>query len=509
MSFTFFSAITLTSLALMIFSQVYRGYKKGITSSLITLAIIVLSAFFAVPISRALAEVIEPMITKLLDETEVYRSLLYTVGNVSKAVVILLRMLVSLLLYYPVFVILRAVLSLLLALVLKLIFRRMGKPQTRYYKENEELYVKRNKRVGAFVGIASGLLLTVVTLTPLLGVVNASADVIEIVANLSQDDSFLANEEIETITECSDDITVKTLGVMGSDMLCDFATTVKVDGYKASLMDEIAIMKSFDIDSVNYVLTSLGTADENSARYLEQLLAYLKDSVVLKTVLIVYVNDASSAWMRGEAYMDIPRPTFGNHAAIEEFLNVIFYVCSTSTLETIDADITTLMNLSKILSERSHIFAEGDYETVITELLDSGVTDLINMELEKNPHMRPVSYAIADMVMTIVTDELKNSLKYTDEDYDQLIEDFTDVLAATQGYEGSVRATAVSKQVRESLEEYGENAGYEIYVPEELDDIIADLLINGVTGTEGNLNPSDVQKFMDQYGTGTIPGVEQ
>ena len=120
-------------------------------------------------------------------------------------------------------------------------------------------------------------------------------------------------------------------------------------------------------------------------------------------------------------------------------------------------------------------------------------SSLIKAELESNPHMRAVSYAIEDMIMTIVSEELKNTLKYTTEECDALFADFADILVNTQGLTGSVRTSAVSADIKEKFDEYG------IYVPEELNDTIADLLINGVSGESGQPGLEDVQNFFNKY----------
>lgn len=493
MSITFFSAFTLSVVALLVVMQVYKGYKRGITDSLVALAIIVLSAFFAVPISTAVASLIEPEISILLEDTAVYDSILQLVGNVSAAISILVRMLVSLVLYLPVYIVMRLVLSIICYVILRLVFRKMGKASLKYYKENEALYVKKGKRTGACIGIVSGLLLSVVILTPVLGVLNAADDVFNIVRKFSGTSEFLESDEVKMVSECSDDFSVSVFGVMGADMLGDFATTVNMNGHKASLQNEIDVIKDFDIERVNAMLASLDTANAENVQSLDELLNYMCKSLVLKTVMVVYVNEASRAWLDGEDYKGTARPMVEAHASVNGFLNTIFYVCSTSTVDTIEDDITTLMNLLRIFNERREIFELGDYDAMIMALIDSGTTDLIKAELESNPHMRAVSYAIEDMIMTIVSEELKNTLKYTTEECDALFADFADILVNTQGLTGSVRTSAVSADIKEKFDEYG------IYVPEELNDTIADLLINGVSGESGQPGFEDVQNFFNKY----------
>ena len=493
MSVTFFSAFTLSVVALLVVIQVYKGYKKGITDSLVSLAIIVLCAFFSVPIATSVASLIEPEITVLLEDTELYDSILQFVGNVSAAISILVRMLVSLVLYLPIYAVMRLVLSIICYVILRLVFHKMGKASLKYYKENEALYAKKGKGTGACIGIVSGLLLSVVILTPVLGVLNAANDVFDVVRRISGTSEFLESDEVKMVSECSDDFSVAVFGVMGADMLGDFATTVNMNGHKASLQNEIDVIKDFDIERVNAMLASLDTANAESVRNLNELLNYMCKSLVLKTVMVVYVNEASRAWLDGEDYKGTARPMVEAHASVNGFLNTIFYVCSTSTVDTIEDDITTLMNLLHIFNERREIFELGDYNTMIMALIDSGTTDLIRAELDINPHMRDVSYAIEDMIMTIVSEELKNTLKYTTEECDALFADFADILVNTQGLTGSVRTSAVSADIKEKFDEYG------IYVPEELNDTIADLLINGVSGESGQPGFEDVQNFFNKY----------
>jgi hypothetical protein len=128
--------------------------------------------------------------------------------------------------------------------------------------------------------------------------------------------------------------------------------------------------------------------------------------------------------------------------------------------------------------------------------MPGGLLDEIRAELAKNPHMLSVSFAVDDLVMSVVTEELQNALKYTDEDRDALYDELADILTSSLGLEGTVREIEVTEGIRDSLAAYG------VYIPEGLNDLnsqIAKDLIESIDTGGAPVTREDIQKFFDSF----------
>ena len=113
MSFTLFSVAIIAVLITVICLQMHKGYKRGLSYMLINLAVIACSALGGVAVSGMIADSFEPLLNDYIKTSDFYVELVQTMPNLSLVVVSAALMVVSLLLYVPVFFIIRILLSLL------------------------------------------------------------------------------------------------------------------------------------------------------------------------------------------------------------------------------------------------------------------------------------------------------------------------------------------------------------------------------------------------------------
>jgi hypothetical protein len=139
------------------------------------------------------------------------------------------------------------------------------------------------------------------------------------------------------------------------------------------------------------------------------------------------------------------------------------------------------------------VYNSDSYEDIIFDLEDNGTAAAVRMELEKNPHMRSVSYAIDDLVMTLLTDELNNEMKYTAEAREELYRELADALNTSAGLTGSVRNSAITERAKECFSDYG------TYIPEALYDKLSEVLVEEIAKDGESVSYEDVRDFFESF----------
>ena len=492
MLITTISAIVFIIMGIIIYKHVKRGYKRGVSFSLISLSTVLFSVFFGALISIAIVSSVTDSVIEMLSEYPFYDSFVDTVMGFEGVIVLVFQMVATLVIYIPVFSLLRLIVGIVTLIVKKKLSGSLGKSSTDYHKEDEELYVKRQRIIGASVGALTGFIISLVMLMPLVGCIKSADAVIDFVEELSGTEADEDNEIIGSLHKFSDDIAVNIVDACGGRMIFNFATTVGGYGGYTSFNRELKALSEIDIEEVTELFATIGTGEDAKAA-LESLIDRLGSSAAFEIILVDSISGASAAWLNNSDYLGVPRPSFGNYNAIDTFLDELLYVCSSTDRTTIRADLRTLVGISSILAEKQEMFSDGDYDTIIADFVSGGLIKELKAELQKNSHMYTVAYALDSLVMAVVAEEIQNTVKYSSEACEALFDEIASILSSTSDLSSSVRVSAVSESIRESLEEYG------MQVPEELNEQIAQQLIEGVEDFDGEVRYEQVQEYFEQF----------
>ena len=492
MTYTPLSTVIIIFLTSLTVFWAWRGYKRGLTRSAIGLCAVIISAFFSIALVHKISADYAGDLFALFYDLEIIPPDLDILEQYADVVILLLRIIMSLILFLPAFGVIRLIIAIPSTILCRILIRK----RTSYLKEGESLYIREHRRIGASVGAVAGFLLAIVLLTPLTGILKTAAAGIQIYETIAQEEIEDPSGTVDAIIYYSSDFGIDAMDACGGHMLFDLATTVTLHGDTSNLNRELAVLNETNIDDITHLLATLSNFKATDIASAESILDQLSESMIIRLILTETIRGASSAWLKNDSYLGIPRPSFGDHFAIERFTNEILYACSTTTYETVKNDIKTLLGLGKIFATALTDLDLTDYEALVEELMAGGLLNTIRDELAKNPHMLAVSFAVDDLVMSVVTEELQNSLKYTDAERDALYDELADILTSTLGLEGTVREVEVTESIRESLAEYG------VYIPEGLNDLnskIAKELIAGIDTSGGTVTREDIQAFFDAF----------
>ena len=492
MTFTALSVVILTLSACIFYRYIRKGRKKGVTRSLADLACVLFSAFVGVLISIGLSGVIVDSVMDIVTELEFYSEWEDSVPGLSDVSIILLSMVLSLLLYVPTFFVLRILISIIVFVAFKRSLK--GKQAASdYLSENEEYYVKRSTFFGGVVGAVSAFMVTVIVFTPLVGILKSISPIIDIYSDIAGNDSASENEVVETLCEFDEDGVATAIFACGGKLFFDMTARTEYHGQTSYINNEIETIGEIGYKQLMDSLSEFSLQEESSADVLLDLIDDADKSLIAKAVLVANVREASRLWLNNKTYLDVERPNLGDNAMVDEFLNEILFVCSTTSFESFSDDVRTLLYISRIFSDKMELFESGDYEVIINELMQDGIANQLRAELDKNDHMRSIIYAVDDLIMSIVVEELYDSHKFSEISRNSLYTNFAEILTETLGLEYSVREESVAGNVESYLTDYG------IYLPDGLDETISSMLIQGIDANSTEITPDDVKEFFEQY----------
>ena len=494
MSFTSISVIIFPILVLTVFMYSRKGYKKGLSRTLIDLAVVLFSVFFGAMLAILLSKGIANATIGILSGMGFYEEIENMLMGFDEVLFLIVRMLVTLIIYVPSFLLLKLILGICVALIYKRKCDEKSGSGVDYYKENEEFYVRKNKKISMAVGALSGFLISLVIWTPFAGIIKTVSATLDFAKSFSGESVF--GEDVDNAFEYySDDFSVSLVSGCGGKMLFNFATTVSVDGEYTDLTSELEALRDIDFNEFGELVKFEITSAESAER-IKSLTAQMEKSKIMKLAFVSTVRNLSAAWLNGESYMGAFRVSFDSYDSLDSFIDEVLYVCSSSTAETISADINTLINVSSILNEESALFASGDYYAIMEALASDDEYNIITRikdELEKNAHMRPVLYAVDELIMSVIAEEIQDYTKYTVEDCEDLFFEISDILTSTGALSDEARLSAVTDSIREELDSYG------VYIPDTLNETIASTLIEGLGSYGGEVTYDDVREYFEEF----------
>ncbi len=495
MSFSLLSVVIIGITAAMIYKQMRKGYKHGLSRSLIQLATLLCCAIFSAPISMLLGKLVTKLLMSLLENAGTLDTLKAPFSLLTGALELILAMIVSVLLYLPVFFIVKAVLRRLVKIISAIVLRKsrrgLKKKEPQYLSEEAPFYVRHDKKIAAGVGAFTGLILAIVIFMPLTGLLKTADDIVDTVANMTQSQKIEQSAGVRLLDHYANDAGVTVLHASGGRVLYDMTARASYEGHSTHINKEIEIIRSMRVADIVKEVKSAGKLGGGNTKMLQGILDELDESLCLKLVMVEFIQDASQSWMQYEPYLGISRPSLGNYRAIDDFFDTMLFVCSTTTIDTYDDDIKTILGIVGILEDYPSIFSGNGYDTFMKEFVEGDALKRIENELYKNPRMSAVNAAIDGLVMNLIATEL-SGLEYAIEGQPEIYQGIADILNNARGLEGSVKMTAIANGISQSFAEHG------VYLPPAMEDRVASILVSNVP-TDETLTEESVKQYFDEY----------
>ena len=493
MSFTLLSVIILTITALIVYIEVRRGYKQGLSKSLINVALILFSAIIGAVLSSLAAGGLTELIMFIIEMAKMEETVIKFVGGYLPVILVAVKMILSLVLYLPVFFVFKISLGLLLKLVYGMIVKKTGYKLPHYLSEDEDVYVKKEKVIGAVLGSLSGMMISIILFMPLMGTLKSVSKVTLIAKDILGKETISSISELALVDKYSNDAVGTVYDACGGGALYDLATRISYSGQVSCLNKELDAFQNINIPGLVQNLSAPEGSVNDKLLALEPMLDSIHDSVVLRMFTVEIIKSASSAWLEYDDYLGLPRPDLGAQKAMDQFLNSILLVCSTTDFDHYDQDIRTLLNVAKIVGENSDAFNAGDYDSFIEAFIETKSLDRIEEELEKNPRTLTTGFALNDMIMSTIVSELNVVDKYSSTVKDQLYRSLADSLTDTMSLSGSSKTVTLTNQLIANFKDCG------IEVPDEIGTRLALALSEGVATKDNKITEKEVKEYFDSF----------
>ena len=482
MSFTLLSVIIILSGALIVFRQVRVGLKVGLMRSATRLALFLLSAVFSTFISNWLSFIIEDNLNNAVTNLDAVIALENGFGNLHKLTNVLCEAIGAVVIYIPVFFLLFGLFSLIVKIVYhKSVPERDG---GKYDKSNAAYHEKQDKNLGAVIGAVSGVLITLTVFMPISGIFKTGERLIDVLSKFS-DENTLASDEDDDFNRYADDLMLNVVYSFGGRSLFDMTAVMNGSEISATLRDEIDYLDALDDDVFIKIAEQISRSDKKT---FAEVVERSEESVLFEAIAYSVMTNASLSWSEGRDYMGITNPFGSYSAAFNRFTRDLLWVCAVSSPDNFIDNMKTLANVVEIIEEAEDELGGTLYKEQIDALASGDVLDRVRNELEKNPNMKSLVSSVDRIVISILSEEIMSSDKYSEFKRKQLFKNLADAINFTNDLPVEVRIDKVNEYVNKAFTKYN------MYLPSGVDRELSETLVRELS-YYGNVSQELIRYF--------------
>ena len=467
-----------------------KGRRIGFSRSLIRMAKLLASAFIAAFASILAAKLLVELVYGLLDYSGMLTELSEYLGDFSEIIYYILQMIISLLLFVPLFGIVNLVASLVILIVVAI---RAKRRRRSYCSERSPYYAKRDKLLGGIFGAVGGIFISIVVLSPITGTLRCLSEVTSLYTSFSEEEEL--PEELAVISEYANDSSVVLIDNLGGGAFFNLSTTVFCYGDNTNLRSELATLNSIDLNAIEEMASSISNLDGKAVGLVEDFINLANHSPFLRFMLCSSVQGMATAWLNENEYMGISRPDPVENGAVKTFMNSALRVLSNTDMDNVHMDVITFVHICEIFVEHAELLSAGDYSKTIEALLSGSLVDSVDRELALNPNMKPVRQALDSVIMQTISEEIL-STNYTIAQREELFSQLSDALNDTIYLDADQRHKVISEEVISALESYGISIEDGL---KGLPDKISSSLITQVVGSGGNVSKDDIENYFNSF----------
>ncbi len=491
MKFTILSVILLLTLGLAVYHHVRKGYKQGLTRSAMRLGAFLAATLFASLLAVWLAY---PLTSLIFNAKEIAQDLSLELNGIllsAGLVKSVLRLGVSVVLYLPLVYGINSLLCLIFRRCYASAMKNRALDQSPYLSENAPYYERKQNVIGACIGGATALLMFIVSLTPMIGLINTTKQAMEIIIQYVETEDAV-EDATAYVSFFSDDAMLNAASACGGETLFTMTARTRYQKKNFTLYGEISALKQVDVKKVLRSIEGLEFTDSEGAETVFGILEEVEKSVVLKSFFVSLMSSAARTWASGEEFLEMDKPRFANNVYVEKFVDEVLFICSSTNEKTVRADVTTLVNLYQIFAENAQLFQTSDFEVMMQGIMERGMEEEIRQEIEKNPHMHALLPALEELVVSLLSNEVTAGLNFTEEQRQDIFESISDLLNETLGMDNEIRVEEFVSEISSAMDESG------LYLPENLGEIVGEKMVEFFPEYK-YVTPQDIEAFFYEY----------
>ena len=479
-----FSVALICIILVSALTEAFRGYKLGLTYSVIRLGTTVISITVAAILAEIFSNPIAVVIANSIFNIEDISIVFVQLPSLSFLVPVYIDAIITPFVFLAIFFPIRFICSLCVRLILKAIMKNHKLADI----EGE------TNTYGAVIGTICGILCAAVVVAPLSGSLSVTKDAAEII---EKNQNFIEGvafdtKELNSLKKHGNDIGFTFIDNCTREILYNTLAISYINNEKLVLGDEVE-----NIDSAMYLFSEIIKLLRNSdqsypdkAELIREGLEKLSDSVTFKYIAADFLSEASKAWLNGENYMNIPK--FSSGVLIDPIINEMLKVCSKTTAETAMKDLSTVLNIY-LLAIQNGLTNPQSYEEILQKMDDGHLLDAFCNELSKNDRMAYIVDGIWTISLRVVSFMIVN-YDYRDGEYLSLMQQLATMLNSAREYKYEERLDKLSTNINENI-----NSTLNIDMPKDVCKILAEAMESEINTADGVVRPSDIMDFFNSY----------
>ena len=476
-----------------------RGTKKSLFRLITVLIAAVAAYILANMTSSILANVVMPQIQGALSGQEEVLSILQDGAMAADAMLVMVSMLISPLLFLAYFVVIKFVLVIpygLLLLMLRIF----------HHKKKKKKFISR--LVAIPLGICSALISILVLTVPVMGYLDIADTVLTALEAEVEGETEKARFEsmrAEYVAPIRQTPVASTVYDVLGRHLFKGLTNGRWQENEVQLDTELPLV----LDAAGQI-TLLGSAPmeqygDTQCHAVEVLATDITTSPMMCTLSSGILNKVADKWQHHEKFMGVDAPNAGDNGNL--LLTAFFEVFSTSTTENIGQDLEFFSKVFQSAVRHGLLsqFVTGTGEAdLTTALISTGFYGEVQALLGEYPRMEPVRKAISDIAMRALLKELgvPEDLK---ESHNQLMQDMTGALQNTPVKEdGSLDNVRLAEDLTVVM------AQNSVAANQATVQMVADTIAQNFTAEEIKTMTTDeiMDKLVERFGNVDVSGLQ-
>ena len=306
-----------------------------------------------------------------------------------------------------------------------------------YKKKHEKLIAHYPNYVGGLLGALCSVLVLCAFLCPFTGsiaVIDGLAPVATAALVEDEESGEIVTIVVDVIDGAANNVGTTAVTLTGGKLFYGMMTTAAIDGEMTNLNRESELFAAV-VNAVGAASTE-GAESHETAEAIRDISPAFDKSVVARTLISELCSEAGEDWQQGNAYYGVKRPTLsGGLAPIADALINVF---ATSDKENIKGDVKAITEAVAVLADRGLVSRIAETNNPMVILSDEEATaELLDAFLE-DERLDPLVDGVADFGITIMLDEV-NAPKTRAELFEGFVADFVaisgeDAIALEKAY---------------------------------------------------------------------------
>lgn len=386
--------------ALLAFMSAQKGSKSGLVRSAINLASIVISAVLATFFSDWMSDILEGPSLSLIYGLGLEGAFGSDIGNINEVLSMIAEPVAAMLIYIPVFFVFYGIASLVCHFVYKEYCGNGEDNRVEYISEDAPFYVRESASLGMACGIVSGILLTIIIMSPLAGGLKTAKRVFKVIDNMAGE-SVITGSETYNLRRYSDDVMISVVYSTGGRALFDMTTMIKGNDGRVFMNDELDYLSEVDFADVE---SSIIGAVGGDAAATKKMNDHAEKSAIIDKLSFVCFKSACDQWRMDMPYCGIESPLRSCNTLFSDTIRQLLERCYWSSDKIFFANYQTMINVVGIIHDAQEMVGNSnDYETVLNLLTKGNTLKKIDEELLKNSNMYVQTDHLEKSVVSIVS----------------------------------------------------------------------------------------------------------